>query len=192
MYLTHNLQELIMNKSNKKLIFIHIPKCAGSYVASILSYLKIQNKGHTLALPNEGITFTVIRNPVERFESLLNYRLNEKEPRIDWPIQLNYVYKDKSISLNEIVSKMTDKQILGFDPYKTLTYWIKNIDIIITIDELPKLLEHFGYKYDLNLFPRANISNKKRDKFNIESYNKIKRLYNDDMILYNNVINSKF
>jgi hypothetical protein len=37
---------------------------------------------------------------------------------------------------------MTDTQILGFCPYKTLTYWTKIIDIIITIDELPRLFEY--------------------------------------------------
>jgi hypothetical protein len=60
--------------------------------------------------------------------------------------------------LNEIVSKMTDAQILEFSPYKTLIYWTKNGDIIITIDELPRLLEYFGYKYDENLFKKTNIS----------------------------------
>ena len=75
MYSIYNLDELIINKSNKKLIFIHTPKCAGTYVNTILSYLGIQNKGHNQAIQNEGITFTVVRNPIERFESLLNYRL---------------------------------------------------------------------------------------------------------------------
>ena len=29
---------------------------------------------------------------------------------------------------------MTDKQILGFKPYRTLCYWSKNIDIFIGVD----------------------------------------------------------
>ena len=38
-----------------------------------------------------------------------------------------YVYNNKGITLNQIVSKMTDKQILGFSPFKTLKYWTKNV-----------------------------------------------------------------
>jgi hypothetical protein len=41
MYSTLPLEELITNKNNKKLVFIHTPKCNGSYVNTILSHLKI-------------------------------------------------------------------------------------------------------------------------------------------------------
>ncbi len=190
MYSKYTLNEL-MNKNNKKLIFIHTPKCGGSYVSSILSHLNISIKGHHQAKVNDGITFTVIRNPIDRFESLLNYRLNENEPRNDWPYNLQYAYSNKSVSLNEIVRKMTDRQILGFKPYNTLTYWTKNIDIIITLDNLPILLEYFGYTYDKNMFNAVNVSNKTRGKLNERNRNKIKYLYYNDVLLYNKVIESK-
>ncbi len=190
MYSKYTLNEL-MNKNNKKLIFIHTPKCGGSYVSSILSHLNISIKGHHQAKVNDGITFTVIRNPIDRFESLLNYRLNENEPRNDWPYNLQYAYSNKSVSLNEIVRKMTDRQILGFKPYNTLTYWTKNIDIIITLDNLPILLEYFGYTYDKNMYNAVNVSNKTRGKLNERNRNKIKYLYYNDVLLYNKVIESK-
>ena len=44
MYSSRPFSELIKNKINAELVFIHTPKCAGSYVSSILSYLKIKNK----------------------------------------------------------------------------------------------------------------------------------------------------
>jgi len=185
MYSIINLEELI--KSGKNLIFIHTPKCGGTYVGTILSYLKIENKGHKLIKKNEEISFTVIRNPIERFESLLNYRLCDQIPRNDFPNELRHVYEDKNISLNEIVSKMSDSQILGFTPYKTLTYWTTNVDVIITIDELPKLLELFGYTYDTAIFPKVNVSNKVRGRFNEETIDRLKTLYNDDILLYNKV-----
>jgi hypothetical protein len=188
MYNIHNLEKLLIN-NNKKLIYIHTPKCSGSYLGSILSYLGIENKGHTQAIQNEGINFTVIRDPIERFESLLNYRLGEAEPRNDWPNELKYVYKEKNISLNEIVAKMSDSQILGFSPYNTLVFWTKNIDIVITLDQFPKLMEYFGYKYDINLFPIKNVSQKIRGKFNIETINRINNLFKDDIILYNKYLN---
>ena len=191
MYSTRPFQELTTNK--KELVFIHTPKCAGSYVSSILSHLKIKNNGHEQATPNNKfIYFTVIRNPVERFESLLNYRLDEKNPRNDFPKHLSYVYYDKNVNLDEIVSKMTDAEILGFSPYKTLDYWTKNVDIIVTLDNLFKMLEYFGYKYDVNSFKSVNVSNKLRGKINQQNKDRIKELFNDDVKIYNMVINSVF
>jgi hypothetical protein len=192
MYSIHPLKELA-SKKNKYLVFIHTPKCGGSYVSNILSQLKITNKGHTQAILNDNcIYFTVIRNPVERFESLLNYRLDEKTPRNDWPKHLSYVYDDINITLDEIVSKMTDEEILGFSPYKTINYWIKNVDIIITLDNLPKMLEYFGYTYDVNLFEKVNVSNKIRGKINQQNKDRLQNIFNDDVNIYNMVINSSF
>jgi hypothetical protein len=189
MYSNRPLVELL-NKKNKELIFIHTPKCAGLYVSSILSHLGIKNKGHNQAIPGEGITFTVIRDPIKRFESLLNYRLGEENPRNDWPKHLTDVYIHKEIKLNEIVSKMTDDEILNFLPYQTLSYWTKNVDIIITLNNLPKMLEYFGYTYDLDLFTPINVSNKIRGEFDQQNKDRLKQLFNDDVILYNMVINS--
>jgi hypothetical protein len=193
MYSIYPFEELIKKKNNKELVFIHTPKCGGSYVSNILSHLKIKNNGHTQAtLNNKYIYFTVIRNPVERFESLLNYRLDEKIPRNDWPKNLSYVYYDKNVSLDEIVSKMTDKEILGFSPYKTINYWIKNVDIIVTLDNLPKMLKYFGYEYDVNSFKSVNISNKIRGNINLQNKDRIKKLFNVDIKIYDMVINSVF
>ena len=55
--------------------------------------INIKSKGHTRADPeNDGITFTVIRNPIERFESLINYRLNESKPRCVIYVYNIYIY----------------------------------------------------------------------------------------------------
>jgi len=192
MYSNYNIKELLLlkNQSNKKLIFVHTPKCGGTYVASILSHLKIINKKHVKAIPNEGITFTVIRDPIKRFESMLNYRLNRPRHRTLFPINLIYVFDDETITLNEIVSKMTNVQILGFFPYSTLVYWTENIDIIITLENLPKMLGYFGYTYDANLFKPLNVSKKIRGTLNDENINRLKTLFSDDVLLYNKVTNS--
>jgi hypothetical protein len=85
---------------------------------------------------------------------------------------------------------MTDRQILGFSPYNTLTYWTKNVDVIITLEKLPIMLKYFGYTYDENLFTPRNVSKKIRGKLNEENINRLKLLYNDDIILFNKVIES--
>ena len=165
---TNNINYRNIIKKNLPLTYIHPPKCGGTFVGSVLiKSINIKNKGHHQVDPkNDGITFTVIRNPIERFESLMNYRLGASHPRNDFPKSLHYVYKDKSISLNEIVGKMTDWDIFGFQPYRNLCYWSKNIDIFITVDKLEEFLYFFGYKINIKEFLPKNVSNKIRGKFN--------------------------
>lgn len=187
----NTLEKLVQeHKSGKKLIFIHTPKCAGTYLIPILNLFNIQYNEHHQAISSEDIYFTVIRNPVNRFESLLNYRLGLPKIRDDWPKQLHHVFNNTQISLNEIVSSLTDDEILGFVPYRTLTYWTVNVDIIITIDELPKLLKLFGYEYNIEQFEKANVSNKLRGNLNDYSKERISKLFHNDMVLYEKVIAS--
>lgn len=177
----------IKKQKNKPLLFVHTPKCGGTYTASILSYLKIKNIGHTqMSIDDNVISFTIIRNPIERFESLLNFRLGQKIAGTDWPKHLNFLYENNStMTLNEIVSSMSDQEICGFSPYKTLTFWTKNIDVIITIEELPLFLKSFGYTYDESLFPTKNVSLKSRGKFNEQTIERIKFIFKDDINLFN-------
>jgi len=174
-------------KRKKKLVFIHTPKCGGTYAGEIFKDLGIKNKFHNRANKRDGITFTIIRDPVDRFESLLNYRLTARRPRSDWPINLRGVYRKKNISLNKIVKRMTNVQIRGFRPYKTLVYWSKNVDIIITIDKLPELLNFFGYKYDKNKYKRKNVSKKTRGKLDENTRARIAKLFAPDVLLYNKI-----
>lgn len=179
-----SLIESIKNKSNLPLVFVHIPKTGGSYVGSILKQLGIKNLTHGIARKGEGIVFTVIRDPVERFESLLNYRLYKNTPRDDWPQHLRYVYSDENITLNEIIQKMSDKDILGFTPYCSMTYWSKNVDIFITIEELKEFLEIFDYTYDETEFARKNFSTAVRGTVNQSNKNRIAELYHSDVELF--------
>jgi hypothetical protein len=107
----------------------------------------------------------------------------------DWPEHLHYVYDNKNISLNEIISKMTDDEILGFTPYKSLVYWTKNVDIVITIEQLEEFLHFFGYFYDSNKYKKENVSIKSRGKFNNETIKRIETLFYCDILLYNEIIN---
>ena len=185
-------------KPNDNLTFIHTPKCGGSYIGNILKHLNIRNKvkfdnngvvsHHLQASKNDGITFTVIRDPVKRFESLINYRLGEIQPRPDWPKQLKNVYRDKSIDLNTIVSKMTDENITNFRPYSTLIFWSKNVDIFITIDQLYEFLSFFGYSYNIKDFEKKNVSKKTRGTFNDFTKSRLRLLYIDDIVFFNKVI----
>lgn len=176
------IEDLIKNKNKtNKLTFVHTPKCGGTYVAQILEDLNITNLGHNRAELNDGINFTIIRHPVERFESLLNYRLTKTNIRTDWPIHLRSVYNDETISLNRIVEKMSDKEILNFKPYRTLKFWSKNVDVFLLINELHDFLEINGYKYDIDKYDRKNISKKNRGVLNEKNRERIANLYSNDI-----------
>lgn len=178
------------SKPKHRLLFIHSPKCGGTYVKQILKDLGIKTKGHRRATIEDNktyITFTVIRDPVERFESLLNYRLGESKPRNDWPNRLKYLYHNKSYNLNDVVNRFNDKELLGFMPYGTLVYWCKNVDIIITLDQLHDLLKCFGYDYDKSKYMKRNVSIKNRGSFNDKSKRIIKNVFSDDVRLYNSI-----
>ena len=176
------IKNILSEKKNKRIIFVHTPKCGGTYTTAVIKKTNIYNKGHRQAVKGEGITFTVIRDPIKRFESLLNYRLGEKQPRNDWPRNLKNVYSNKKITLNEIISKMTDKSILGFRPFSTLNHWTKNVDICITIDELKEFIEMCGKKF--HNVPAKNVSPKNRGELNEENKKRIENLFSKDIEIY--------
>jgi hypothetical protein len=172
-----------INRRKKNLIFIHVPKCAGSYASQYIDYLKIINKGHIQANIFDKFSFAIIRNPIDRYESLLNYRLSQENPRKDWPKRLDYLHFDKTKTLNDVLSCMSDKEIMSFTPYKTLKFWIKNVHLLITIDEFIPTLKLFGYNLDKDFSP-ANVSEKNRVKLNDENRSRLEKLYNEDMKIY--------
>ena len=179
----------IKNLKKNNLLFVHTPKCGGNFVKNVLNSLNIKfMKDHNKPSINDMITFTVIRHPVERFESLMNYRLDEVVPRGDWPISLRYVYNDPNVSLDEIVKNMSDAEILNFTPYRTLSYWCKDIDICITIDMLKEFLSFFGYNININEFSKENMSKKNRGELTETTKQRIYNLYADDIMLYNKMI----
>jgi hypothetical protein len=173
-----------IKKERRILTFIHIPKCAGSYAAQYIDNLHIINKGHHQATPFDKFSFAIIRHPVDRLESLLNYRLNAPHPRGDWPRRLIDYHYDKSKTLNDVISNMNDSEIISFNPFKTLKYWTKNVRLLITIDEFLPTLKLFEYNID-KLYPTKNISDKNRGKLSIENRDRIERIYNKDMEIYN-------
>ena len=175
----------IQIKNGKKLVFIHIPKCAGTYASQYLKDLKITNRGHSKNINKDEITFAIIRHPINRFESLLNYRLDEKIPRSDWPQSLYHVYENKSINLDEIINKMTDKDIISFSPYRTLEYWIEGIYLLLTIEEFIPALKLFGYKIT-KIYDKINVSKKERGTISSENKQRLSIIFKRDIEIYNN------
>jgi len=171
--------------NGKTLSFIHIPKCGGCFASQYMDLCNINNKGHNIADNENEITFAIIRDPIKRFESLLNYRLGGEKQRLDFPKKLRYVYFDKSISLNEIVDKFTYDDIIKLYPYKNYIYWCQNIDLLITIEELEETLTILGFNIENPIFEQKNVSIKERGILNELSIQKISEFYKEDIELYN-------
>jgi hypothetical protein len=79
---------------------------------------------------------------------------------------------------------MNDSEIISFNPFKTLKYWTKNVRLLITINEFLPTLKLFGYNID-KLYPTKNMSDKNRGKLSTENRDRIERIYNKDMEIYN-------
>ncbi len=171
-------------KAGEHITFIHTPKCAGSYAKIYFEKCNIINKGHSQAIKHsDGITFTIIRNPIDRFESFLNYRLGERAPRGDWPHHLNYVYQNIGIPLNFILKRMNRRQITGFYPYRTLEFYAQNIDLCITVDELIPFLQEMGFDIEEKK-ELINSSPKIRGRLSQENRDRLARIFEDDMKLF--------
>ena len=191
------IQSIKDEKPDKKLVFFHIPKCAGSYANVILNDLGVKTMEHRRPTGEEDeISFTILRDPIRRYESWLNYILNESEPRTEWPEHLNYVYEDpdirESITLNEVINEMTDEDILGFKrAYGNLTAW-KDVDIFITVDQLHPLLQRFGYDYNVDNYGLVNVSKKTKGTFSDEVIDRLRNLFEEDIEMCNRVLFTSF
>ena len=168
-------------KPYQPLVFIHTPKTGGQYVKNILKSLNIRSIGHNQAQINTGITFTVIRDPVDRVESFINYNIHKPENSCHPLIR---PFRKTALGLNEIVSKIDDQEFLDVEPFRSLAYWTKNIDIAITIDKLESLLNFFGYKYNPEDFQKKNVSLKSRGVFNNNTRIRLRQLYSRDYLIW--------
>ena len=83
---------------------------------------------------------------------------------------------------------MSNKDILGFKPFRTLNYWTTNVKIIITIDELKDFLNFFGYHYEHDKYRKKNVSKKTRGVLGRVSKKRLRRLFRNDVILYRRYI----
>jgi len=189
------------NKNNCELLFIHTPKCGSSYIINILKDINIKHKRHhtpaTQLDQQKYITFTIIRHPIPRFESLINNLLDKRKKIKDMPY-LNHLFDeetkewDKTLSLNQILELFNDDQILNnVKTMKSLTEFSNNIDIILTIDQFGDFLSFFGYKINLNNYERVNVSYKIRGGFDMVSLKRIEQIYLKDINLYTKIVKKR-
>lgn len=183
-----------------KLIFIHVPKNAGT---SLTNALKMVDGGHHTheyykhKYPNifdNYVKISVIRNPWDRIVSNYEYAKMEKsywhsfDKSTIWGPHPDYEIL-KNISFEECVNKLVkDRSIFkhhGWGPQNE--YIVHNNKIIVDqILEISQLNEYIKNNFSIEL-PFINKSNNKNYKqyYNQDLIDKVGEIYFDDIRIFN-------
>lgn len=182
-----------------KVGFIHITKNGGTNI-------KDKNKNDEIYFGNyhhedanyyykkEMSSFAIIRNPIERYESLFYYNTYGSD---------KYTKSSNIKDINEFVNKhydnpsFTNRFEKGMQFRKQVS-WLNNDNSYIILfdkEQLVKNIETFlfnefsiYYNYDYNK-KRINISEiKNKVELTEDSIDKIKKLYHEDVELYNKLL----
>ena len=180
-------------EDGKKLNYIHIPKTAGTFVRWVIAenFPEIGYIQHKQAPTNDNnVYFTTIREPTERLESLFNMvfwyndKIDPTKLKIHIPKHLHYVFEKKNVSLNNLISLMTDAELTtSLGNFQTLKHYSKNVDLLITIDEFLPTLQFLGFDLKKQ-YPKNNVSEKTRGTFSKHTKERIEKLYKDDVKLW--------
>lgn len=199
--------------------FIHIPKNGGTSIHEICynkipSFYKIMPledsimvyNGHNTDVYNKNLynQLVVIRNPIDRFISAVNYSLQKwsNEPhvkylienKIDTPekwVQIWMNPKDKQYPyLIDMIKNKNHKignRVIEYKwTYSPQSLWINNPKFVIIMDNFNVELQYFIKKYNIKLsnFNKKNSTHHKDDKLSIESIGFLRNFYKEDFILY--------
>ena len=178
----------------KKVLFIHIPKAAGTSISLELygiqvSHSKISEyKEFDRKKPNIK-TFTIVRNPIDRFISAYNFL--KKGGMTEYDGYLRDKYFNNFNSINDFIEWIdfdfiNSGKIIHFIPQHEFLY-SKGVCKVGYIYKL-ETLDVSSMNLDLNLdlkFEQLNKNQSKKDCLITDhSKNKLERLYAEDMYLF--------
>jgi hypothetical protein len=188
----------------RKILYIHIPKCAGTSVVDALFGQRIGNH-QTLALLRLAFTakefqefykFTFVRNPWDRMVSTYYYLRDGGKSRkdVEWAEKMIFPYSDfRDFVLNGL-SENNINRSYHFRPQQTLLCLGPNrlpeMDYIGRFETLEqdfrKICEKIGVDARL---PDANRGRSRprdyRDQYDEETRAKVEQLYANDIALFN-------
>ncbi len=182
-----------------KVGFIHITKNGGTNIKDKnknveIYFGKYHNEDANYYYEKEMSSFAIIRNPIERYESLFYYNTYGSD---------KYRKTNNIKDINEFVNKhydnpsFTNRFEQGMQFRKQIS-WLNNDNSYIILfdkEQLVKNIETFlfnefsiHYNYDYNR-KRINVSKiKNKVELTEDSIDKIKKLYHEDVELYNKLL----
>ena len=148
--------------------------------------------------------FAIIRNPIERYESLFYYntfgsnKYKKSYNITDINLFVDKHYNDRSFILNFERGTQFRKQVSWLNDNNCYIILYDKKDLVINIKQF--LLDNFSIDYNYNFKSKnINITNYDNKKVELtqDSIDKIKKLYHEDVELYNNLLeyqkrNSKY
>lgn len=179
--------------------FVHIPKTGGQ---SISDYLNLRTeKAHSLRCDSNGSYFTVVREPISRFDSMYRFwRNGSTEHRRD------HVFKKKvqDVTVKDYICMIQEQKsdlchAFTTDAHvKPQSYWIPrdswpNVVVIRYQSDmkvqLQKILEYLG-RSQTKALPLRNVSNGSRETLDEYDLLWVREYYKDDFELWDHVNNS--
>lgn len=195
---------------NKKIIFIHIPKTAGTSIIRVFwdDNTKIKYRKKNVYQPHETIKnvlneekfneyfkFCVIRNPWDRLTSLYRYRMQYPHNALEYNIAENLSFDDYLMNIDEIEIERYcngDEQIC---PHDQQIKWIVDDNMNIRVD---MILRFENLESDWNLLcnkieieadlPHKTVTEGEKDyrKYYTEyTKNLVAERYKDDIEWFN-------
>jgi hypothetical protein len=180
--------------------FIHITKTGGTNI-------KDKNKNKELHFGGGHLedasyyqkknmpSFAIIRNPIERYESMFYYNtFGSNKYRKSSDIKDINLFVDKHYNCPNFINKFENgrqfrKQISWLNNNNCYVILYDKINLVKNIKQF--LFDEFSidYKYDFNT-DNINKSNYNKNKVDLtqNSIDKIKKLYHEDVELYNNLL----
>lgn len=185
--------------SNLKLGFIHITKSGGTNIKdknknNELYFGRFHEEDALYYYKKQMPCFAIIRNPIERYESMFYYNTfgSNKYSKSNNIEDIN-LFIDKHYDNPKFINKFENgtqfrKQVSWLNDNNCYIILFDKKNLINNIEKF--LLDEFSihYKYDYER-KRINVSNmKEKVQLTQNSIDKIKKLYHEDVQLYNNLL----
>lgn len=178
------------NISGSKVLFIHIPKTAGTSVLSCLNksddpkikHLLLKNY-HDKILEN-CFVFSVVRNPFDRFVSQWLYHTNFDD---------NFFYKKYKTKIDifsyfDIASQLKNKSVTWKSMSEFIFHKNKKIDFILSFENLCHDWKIFCKRLNYNcelINIKKNTRKHYSEYYNNKLISKVEEMYIDDLTNFN-------
>lgn len=174
--------------------FVHIPKCGGTAIKTMLNSCShgIVYNLYPFHKPATGHrrSFAVIREPARRFESFLNYRLGEGEPRKDWNWEGVPAW-GTVLDVAELLDTVPNETMRAFNPFLTqISYLHATTNILCSPSDVLPFLQRGNITCRADV-QRENSATKHRGVLRVDQQERIRGVFWEDDQLWRQFCGSR-